>query len=94
MDKKFSHNSMSDMVDWTLYIKKNQYISMLIRKVDYFVRFFQKWKFSSWFEISFRLAIGRSTLVGQCPMKSLLSICPSFRPSVTKFSQDWIISFF
>ena len=33
--------------------------------------------------------IGRSTLVGQGPMKSLSSV----RPSVTKFSQNWIISF-
>ena len=41
---------------------------------------------------------GGSTLVGQCPMKSLssvrLSVCLSVRPSVTKVSQDWIISFF
>ena len=41
------------------------------------------------------LNIGRSTLVGQCPVKSSppsvpLSVCPS----VTKFSQDWINSFF
>ena len=28
------------------------------------------------------------------PMKSLSSVCPSVCPSVTKFSQDWIISFF
>ena len=38
------------------------------------------------------------TLVGWCPMKSLLSYCLSLclavRPSVTKFSQDWITSFF
>ena len=37
-------------------------------------------------------SIGRSTLVGQDPMKSLSSVCPSFcppvPPSVTKFSQD------
>ena len=36
----------------------------------------------------------RSTLVGQRPMKSLSSVCPSVLPSVTKLSQDWIISFF
>ena len=34
--------------------------------------------------------VGRSTLVGQRPMKSLSSVCPS----VAKFSQDWIIIFF
>ena len=42
---------------------------------------------------------GPSTLVGQRPMESLLSVCLSVRlsvrpPSVTKFSQDWIIIFF
>ena len=34
--------------------------------------------------------IGRSTLIRQRPMKSLSSVFPS----VTKFSQDWIIIFF
>ena len=33
------------------------------------------------------MILGRSTLVGQHPMKSLSSVCLS----VTKFSQDWII---
>ena len=33
------------------------------------------------------MIFGRSTLVGQRPMKSLSSVCLS----VTKFSQDWII---
>ena len=42
----------------------------------------------------FICCIGRSALVGQRPTKSLWSVCPSARPSVTKFSQDWIISFF
>ena len=37
---------------------------------------------------------GRLTLVGQSPMKSLSSVCPSVRPSVTNFSQDRINSFF
>ena len=37
---------------------------------------------------------GRSTLVGQRPMKLLSSVYPSVNLSVTKFSQDWIISFF
>ena len=41
------------------------------------------------FFFRFMWTIGRSTLVKQRPIKSLLSICPS----VTKFSQDWIISF-
>ena len=49
-----------------------------------------------------RKYVGRSTLVGQCPRKSLSSVCPSVfpsvrpsvPPSVTKFSQDCIISFF
>ena len=36
------------------------------------------------------LFIYRSMLVGQRPMKSL---SPSVCPYVTKFSQDWIISF-
>ena len=36
---------------------------------------------------SYVLHVGHSTLVGQRPMKSLSSVCPS----VTKFSQDWII---
>ena len=40
------------------------------------------------------LLIERSTFVGQRPMKSLSYVCPSVRPSVTKFTQDWIISFF
>ena len=34
--------------------------------------------------------IEHSTLVGQHPMKSLLSVYPP----ITKFSQDWVISFF
>ena len=46
--------------------------------------------------------VGCLTLVGQHPMKSLSPICLSVRPStcpyvhpsITKFSQDWIISFF
>ena len=46
-------------------------------------------------------------LVGQCPLKSLSSVCPSLRllsvslpiclsvcPPVANFSQDWIFSFF
>ena len=52
------------------------------------------------------VSIAQSTLVGQHPMKLLWSICPSvalplglffgpsIRLSVTKFSQDRIISFF
>ena len=40
------------------------------------------------------LIVGRSTLVREHPMKSLPSSCPSIRPSVTKFSKDWVISFF
>ena len=40
------------------------------------------------------IIIGRLTLVGQRPMKSSSSVCPSVRPSVIKFSQDMIISFF
>ena len=42
--------------------------------------------------------VGRSTLVGQRPMKSLLSVRPSVClfacPSVTKCSEDWFTSFF
>ena len=39
------------------------------------------------------LHIGRLTLVGQRPMKLLLSICPSVYPTVTKLFKDRIISF-
>ena len=40
-------------------------------------------------------AIGRSTLVGQCPITLVRqSVRPSVRLSVTKFSQEWIITFF
>ena len=45
------------------------------------------------FEMCSMLIIRRSTLVEQCPMKSLLSVPLSICPSVAKFSQDWIISF-
>ena len=38
--------------------------------------------------------VGRSTSVEQHPMKSLSSVCPSIRPSVSKYLQDWIITFF
>ena len=37
---------------------------------------------------------GRLMLVGQCSMKSLWSASPSARPSFTKLSENWIISFF
>ena len=44
-----------------------------------------------------KMLFGRSTLVGQRPMKSFSSVRLSIRlsvcPFVTKFSQDWIISF-
>ena len=33
------------------------------------------------------------TLVRQCPMKSMSSVCLYVCPSVTKFSEYWIISF-
>ena len=61
------------------------------------------WKWLIW---SLEFGIGRSTLVGQCPMKSLStvcwSVCPlvclsvrqSVHPSVTKSCQDLITSFF
>ena len=49
-------------------------------------------------EESIKCTIERLTLVGRRPMKSLSSVCLSVRlsarPSVTKFSQDWMISFF
>ena len=48
-----------------------------------------------WYRKCYVLAcVGGSTLVGQRPVKLLLSVHPSVRPSVTKFFQDWIISFF
>ena len=47
---------------------------------------------------SIKYTIECLTLVGRRPMKSLSSVCLSVRlsvrPSVTKFSQDWMISFF
>ena len=47
---------------------------------------------------SFVTSFGRSTLVIRCPVKSLSSVCMSVHlsvcPSITKFSEDWIIIFF
>ena len=42
----------------------------------------------------FNFCFGRSTLVWQHALKSLSLACPSVCLSVTKFSQDWIISLF
>ena len=51
-----------------------------------------------WFLNALFSSMGCSTLVRQHPMKSLsticLSLCPSVCLSVTKFSKDWVISFF
>ena len=60
---------------------------------------FVEWKNILINQITYKF--GRSTLVGKRHMKSplsvFLSVCPPVRPSllpsVTKFSQDWIISF-
>ena len=47
---------------------------------------------------SFVTSFGRSTLVIRCPVKSLSSVCMSVHlsvcPSITKFSEDWVIIFF
>ena len=69
------------------------------------VNYFAKYKIVAFF-LKFQKKFWHSkTLVGQRPMKSILSICSSVRPSVrpsvhpsihssiTKVSQDWIISF-
>ena len=45
--------------------------------------------YSFYIKVSNFMSFGRSTTFGQRPLKSFSSVCPS----VTKFSQDWIISF-
>ena len=42
---------------------------------------------------AYLIYVGRSTLVGQRPMKSLSSVCPSVRPSLSFLKIGSLVSF-
>ena len=89
-----SSNYYAKLSTWFFALRQNIFYqnanSGVLELQDVFVFYFPKFCcFRYMFCPNASFLVGSSTLVGQHPMKSLsFVVCPSVRPSVTKFSQD------
>ena len=90
----FKYVSTSSLYQFTLYITTQFTVYIYLHILLFNGKKRQHFFKNVWAYSFLHLHIGRSTLIGQRPMKSLSSVYPSVCPSVTNFSQNWIISFF